>query len=739
MIERVVKSEQGKAIDPDEHLSSQPLNFQFYYANKEGKTEILNTFYLEDGNPKLDLYLEVFNESDKSITFQTSAGRLSTVQAGGTSAASAERCHFSLRWEKDIVIKPSEFSVEPKEWQVNYDEDDHFFTLYFFHKSGFVLRPQNSDNGSDRVLLTLKNFTANNRAVKSSNVEMLYGSPLLLNDGEVFTETLSIKNTISVTNHPDYKNIPLQVRFIGPNTILNDETTNSLKLQIVNRPPSNNTRPNLLLDKTNSKFIVSLETGESAEVLTTLTSANNIQIGTNTDNWKVDKTQNSAEWTVKLNNSSTKDKLVSGEAIALDITNIFTSNPSGVAYLYITYQNIGNYPDGQLVVPIEKTPLLYRGTQVGIGTTSPSAKLHVQGGDAIIGGKLTSTGDATIGGKVGIGTTSPSAKLEVKLADTTTTDSSLKLEHNGSNFTVSPHRGGGNNSTIIQNTGGGSLIINPSSGNVGIGTTAPSAKLHVSGGDAIVSGRLAIGTTVSSHIHLTIGDDDTGLKQQGDGKLAIYTNNAERVRIDENGNVAIGTTDLTHRLHIGGKNSTLRLSGEGNYGVGATLNFGDREEVYIKEDEDKKLLIHADTRISLESSVGIGTKNPSAKLDVNGSVKLGDGSTAWNRIICGKVIVQPGVSETQWRYYGKGIRMCLRTAKTGFFRIYFEKEVTPEKMVITVSTEYSYADNFVSVTAIHSDHFEVQTRDRNGGDEDASFHFIAIELTENFSKLLNSN
>ena len=65
----------------------------------------------------------------------------------------------------------------------------------------------------------------------------------------------------------------------------------------------------------------------------------------------------------------------------------------------------------------------------------------------------------------------------------------------------------------------------PSSGNVGIGTTSPA-------------------------IHLAIGDTDTGLKQQGDGQLGIFTNNTERIRIDSAGKVGIGTTTPGASLFI---------------------------------------------------------------------------------------------------------------------------------------------------------------------------------------------
>ena len=118
MIERVVKSARQllRALVPEEFVASNPLNFQLYYADRDGRAEMINTVYLEDGNPKLDLYLEVFNESSDPIAFASpatsSASRVSTVAEGVTSSASADKCHFSIRWEKDLKIKPQEIELE---------------------------------------------------------------------------------------------------------------------------------------------------------------------------------------------------------------------------------------------------------------------------------------------------------------------------------------------------------------------------------------------------------------------------------------------------------------------------------------------------------------------------------------------------------------------------------------------------------------------------------------------------
>jgi hypothetical protein len=128
---------------------------------------------------------------------------------------------------------------------------------------------------------------------------------------------------------------------------------------------------------------------------------------------------------------------------------------------------------------------------VGIGTTNPSAKLTVQGGADDVKLKFYSNGgsvgmidavslnDGTTrwlsinpsGGNVGIGTTNPSAKLTVQGgAD----DVKLKFYSNGGSV--------GMIDAVSLNDGTTRwLSINPSGGNVGIGTTGPWVNLHVRG------------------------------------------------------------------------------------------------------------------------------------------------------------------------------------------------------------------------------------------------------------------
>ena len=81
------------ALDPDEYSSEQPLIFQVYYLKNKQK-ESVNTIYLEDGNPKLDLYLEILNESSEKIEFKSPSAGLQSDQSGEEEYAHFKRCHF---------------------------------------------------------------------------------------------------------------------------------------------------------------------------------------------------------------------------------------------------------------------------------------------------------------------------------------------------------------------------------------------------------------------------------------------------------------------------------------------------------------------------------------------------------------------------------------------------------------------------------------------------------------------
>lgn len=206
----------------------------------------------------------------------------------------------------------------------------------------------------------------------------------------------------------------------------------------------------------------------------------------------------------------------------------------------------------------------------------------------------TLSGSLNVTDQVGIGTTSPNAKLEVQLASAST-EASLKLEHIGSNLIVRPLSAGGN-SSVVENTGGGALLINPSgAANVGIGSNEATNRLHVSGITGIRQNYLYLsgsagGSSLSYNAHrnadnsnwvfpdrarsaVTLEMDDTG----GKARFEVYTNTSaniagwmQRLALDcstgnftiahNGGTVGIGTRASTARLTVAASTEHLRLT-----------------------------------------------------------------------------------------------------------------------------------------------------------------------------------
>ena len=175
------------------------------------------------------------------------------------------------------------------------------------------------------------------------------------------------------------------------------------------------------------------------------------------------------------------------------------------------------------------------------------------------------------GTNVGIGTTSPAARLDLG----NSADAVKLLVFNSGNikygFGIQPDTlryfvpSGGSNaihsfgfiSTIDGTTYTEALRI-AANGNVGIGTTSPEQKLHVVG-NGLVEGVILYRNGPTNI--LNIGGDqnmyggtnsDGGVFVYGANKLHLSTNSARRLTVDGAGNVGIGTTSPTSRLHVVG-------------------------------------------------------------------------------------------------------------------------------------------------------------------------------------------
>ncbi len=357
---------------------------------------------------------------------------------------------------------------------------------------------------------------------------------------------------------------------------------------------------------------------------------------------------------------------------------------------------------------------------VGIGTTSPQSKLEVQASTTLydsvksitlthaeptvysgfiglrqeglayslltFGTRSASTDymeTLNVGnGKVGIGTTAPSEKLEVNgaiLASQSITIGSGGSIYPGSIYSNTNFgmyfRAKQASPALSQfswvTAGGSDLMTIDPSGNVGIGTNSPQAKLHVEN-DLNSTSILAIfrnpnaGTSARNVVYWSndLGhvagidlfgsnydsgsqaDDIAGaLRMFGggvggiairatdttNGTIRFYTGAPERMRIAANGNIGISTTNTPSKLTmagalggtVGAGGASLRIvnTDTGNYasigaGIVGTTNSG----MQFSVDGVSSMVI------SSGGNVGIGTTNPTVKLQVAGDITLGEGT-----------------------------------------------------------------------------------------------------------------
>ena len=184
---------------------------------------------------------------------------------------------------------------------------------------------------------------------------------------------------LNIVTHLGKQNIPLNIGIVGAGQVLNNGAANpALLLRVSNISTEYAIQPSDSPDRP-SFFFISFEVGNASEewALGTTEQVKGVLVQYKSGDKWVDAVKEggdlglSPEWKVPV------PALAKKSFVDLRLANVVTTHPAGLTKVHIRYENIPGYWDGHFVSFIEKSPIVMRGGQVGIGMVPSVGTLHV--------------------------------------------------------------------------------------------------------------------------------------------------------------------------------------------------------------------------------------------------------------------------------------------------------------------------------------------------------------------------
>ncbi len=349
---------------------------------------------------------------------------------------------------------------------------------------------------------------------------------------------------------------------------------------------------------------------------------------------------------------------------------------------------------------------------VGIGTTAPEEKLHVNG---------TTTITADIGSVTSSHWQTGAHTLELQNSD-------------AGDVVLSFHRAGHTNAAIKHSSLGGLIfsgsggfdanhLFLKSNGYFGIGTTAPASQLDVRtvdnkgiwinyNNESAITFRPNNGNSV---FHLSHGHDNRLHISQGStvgaGKLMTFVNS---------GNVGIGTTNPSSKLHVfndGNRNGlTIENSSTSMTNYGLTVNNTATTNGYLLRLRSSGIDKVTVTGIG---NVGIGTTTPDAKLAVNGNIHTKEVKVdliGWSDFVFEDSYKLPTLKEVEQHIKEKGhlkdIPSAEEVKKEGIYLGEMDSKLLQkieELMLYTIKQQKEIETQFRKIEKLEKENSELQS------------------------------